>query len=100
MGVATNYDPNETEEERQERVMKIFEIKENQRDKNTLKLLSQIYRFLLNMEQMDEIAKDISKYDVNDEKYKYKTDAKLLKYNLSELKDVFDKIRAFNKEKQ
>lgn len=100
VGVATNYDPNETEEERQERVMKIFEIKENQRDKNTLKLLSQIYRFLLNMEQMDEIAKDISKYDVNDEKYKYKTDAKLLKYNLSELKDVFDKIRAFNKEKQ
>lgn len=92
LSVSSSYDSNESEEQRTKRLMDQFNKEEKRRNKNTLKLLASVYKFLLNNEDMKEIQNNLLKYDVEDEKYKYRTDMIIVKSNLEDLKTVIDKV--------
>lgn len=91
-----NYNPSESEEDRQKKIMEIFSIRREQRYKNTLALMTRVYRFLLDSKEMKKIADAILVYDIEDDNYSYKCEPRILEYNLSNLKDTFDEILAFS----
>lgn len=104
ISVSGSFDPNEPEIQKMERLGREFRKAERQRDDNTLKLLTSIYGFLLDVKEMKEIRRAIADYDLKDEKYQYQVDMEKVEYNLSKLKEVIEKVIKFGnkvkKEKQ
>ena len=92
-------DPDESEEQRLKRIMQAFRAEEEKRDNNTLKLLTSVYRFLLNTKEMKKIGMSLSKYSLADKKYKYETDIMIVEDNLKELKDTIGKIIKYGGQK-
>ena len=90
--ISSPFDPNEPEEQRLKRAMKQFKKEEERRDNDTLKLLTSIYKVLLDKEKMETISKAISDYELGDKNYQYRTDMVIVESNLEDLKNVIDKI--------
>lgn len=97
VSVSSFVDPEETEEQRAERIANSLDIKEKQREDNTLTILSQRYGFLLNQKEMIRYEKAIKSYDPQDKRYKYRTSENNLKMNLAELEEVIKTIIRFDK---
>lgn len=95
--VSSFFDPNEPEEQRLKRIMKQFKEEEKQRDNDTLKLLSSIYKVLLNTKEMKTISEAIAHYDLKDKKYQYHTDMRIVESNFEDLKSVIDKVIKYGK---
>ena len=72
--------------------MKQFKKEEERRDNDTIKLLTSIYKVLLDKEKMKIISKAIADYDLEDKNYQYRTDTAIVESNLEDLKNVIDKI--------
>ena len=90
--VSSFFDPEEPEEQRLKRIMKQFKEEEKQRDNDTIKLLSSIYKVLLNTKEMKTISKAIAHYDLEDKEYQYHTDIRIVKSNFEDLKSVINKV--------
>lgn len=94
--VSSSFDPNEPEEQRLKRVMKQFKKEEERRDNDTIKLLTSIYKVLLDTKKIKTISKAIADYDLEDKSYQYRTDMVIVKSNLEDLQNVIDKIVKYN----
>lgn len=90
--VSSSFDPEEPEEQRLKRIMKKFKEEEKQRDNNTLKLLTSVYKVLLDTKKIKTISKAIADYDLEDKSYQYRTDMRIVESNFEDLKSVIDKI--------
>lgn len=90
--VSSSFDPNEPEEQRLKRVMAKFKEEEDQRDKDTIKLLSKVYKVLLDVEKVEAINAAIADYDLKDKAYQYRTSVKILESNLENLRSTINKI--------
>lgn len=95
ISVSGSFDPNEPEIQKMERLGREFRKAERQRDDNTLRLLTSIYGFLLDVKEMKKIRRAIADYDLKDEKYQYQVDMEKVEYNLSKLKEAIEKVIKF-----
>lgn len=90
--VASSFDPNEPEEQRLKRIMKKFKEEEKRRDDDTLKLLANVYRVLLNTKEIKKIDDAIANYDLKDKSYQYRTDIRIVESNFEDLKNTISKV--------